>query len=106
MLILICISVAFSQRQFAEVYVKYAGVILMMGINCEVLIDISCLDCGRELFLFLPHHIRGVYLKAESSNKNTEYMPGGQVKPIFDKKRTITSVDMCITGWSHLYNSR
>ena len=32
----------------------------------------------------------GVYLKAESSNKNTEYVSGGQIKPnivtVFDKK--------------------
>ena len=87
---------------------RYADVILMMGINCEVLIDILCLDCGREL-IFTSSYER-VYLKAESSNKNTEYVPGGQVKPIiitvFDKKNPITSVDMCITGWNHLYNNR
>ena len=33
----------------------------------------------------------GVYLKAESSNKNTEYVPGGQVKlnimTVFNKKQ-------------------
>ena len=35
------------QRQFASIlYVKYADVILMMGINCEGLTDILCLDCG------------------------------------------------------------
>ena len=39
--------------------------------------------------IFTPSY-EDVYLKAESSNKNTEYMPGGQVKPniitVFDKK--------------------
>ena len=35
LLILIFISAAFPQRQFANIlYVKYADVILMMGINC------------------------------------------------------------------------
>ena len=45
--------------------------------------------------LFFTSSYEGVYLKAESSNKNTEYMPGGQVKPnfiaVFDKKSNISS---------------
>ena len=41
----------------------YADVILMMGklFNCEVLIDILCLDCGLlnvRVKLVLPHHMR------------------------------------------------
>ena len=51
--------------------------------NCEVLIDI-CLDCGflnvRVNLLFTSSY-EGVYLKAESSNKNRIRMHGGQVKP-------------------------
>ena len=56
--------------------------------NCEILFDILCLDCVL-LGVKVNSSYEGVYLKAESSNKNTEYMPGGYVKPniitVFDK---------------------
>ena len=64
--------------------------------NCEVLIDILCSDCGFLTMseLIFTSSYAGVYLKAESSKKKTEYIPGGrQVKPniitIFDKKQQI-----------------
>ena len=94
MLILIFISVAFPQRDFAKIlYVKYADVILMMGINCltEVLIDILCLDCGLlnvRVNLFFTSSYEGCVLKGRIFQQ--EYMPAGQVEPniitVFDKK--------------------
>ena len=58
-----------------------------MGIDCltvKFLIDILCLDCGflnARVHLLFTSSYEGVYLKAESSNKNRIRIPGGQVKP-------------------------
>ena len=44
--------------------------------NCEVLIDILCLECGFlnvRVNLFFTSSYEGDYLKTESSSKNTEY---------------------------------
>ena len=60
--------------------------------SCEVLIEFMfrLWFVKRESELIFTSSYEGVYLKAESSNKNTEYMPGGQIKPniitVFDKK--------------------
>ena len=57
---MIFISVAFPQRQFANIlHVKYADGYKLF--NCDVLIDILCLDCGLlkvRANLFLPHYTR------------------------------------------------
>ena len=48
--------------------------------------------------LFFTSSYEGVFLKAKSSNKNTEYIPGGQIKP-----NVITVFDIFTSSYEGVY---
>ena len=73
-----------GKESLPNIVCKYCIIYWYKLFNCEVLIDILCLDCGFlkvRVNLFFTSWYEGVNLKAESSDKNWIGMPGGQVKP-------------------------